>query len=64
MTVKFTEHEIEMLNFYRTLPEAHQLYIWETMKVILANIQDKMKSLVRQVLLSMAYSGQKQQHII
>lgn len=55
-TVEFTQHELVMLDYYWTLPEAQQLDMRETMEVILANIQEEMKPLFRQVLISMSDS--------
>ena len=57
--VKLTQHELMMLDCYWSLPEDGQLDMRETMEVILANIQDEMKPLVRQVLFSMSYSNEK-----
>ncbi len=60
--VKLTQHELVMLDYYWTLPEDQQTDMRETMEVILANIQDEMKPMVRQVLMSMSSSGEEKNH--
>ncbi len=64
MTVKLTEHELEMLEHYTHLTEEHQQYVRETLETILDGIQEEKKPLVRQVLLSMGYWHREQKYPI